>query len=218
LTLGKVAQSKPQVPQFLGSVWVSTQVRVHSVGVGAEQFGVQMKGVDEVWQRGEVAGQALTQLPHVRGSLRLASQPSSGWLEQCAKPDTHALAGTKQAPERHSIPVAPARTLGSVAQLCPQVPQLERSDWVSTHCDPQRSGAGAAQLEEQAGAPVVVEQSAVGATHCLPHCPQVAGRVRSVSQPSSARVEQWAKLAAHALGGTKHKPTRHSMPVAPGRT
>jgi hypothetical protein len=36
-------------------------------------------------------------------------------------------------------------------------------------------GAGVTQLDAQLGAPEVVEQSAVGALHTLPHCPQFCG-------------------------------------------
>jgi hypothetical protein len=90
------------------------------------------------------------------------------------------------------MPAAPGFTLGSVVQLCPHAPQFATSEPRSTHLDPHRSGEGDVQLDEHVGAPVVVEQSAVGAAHVLPHWPQLAERVRSVSQPSSARVEQCA--------------------------
>jgi hypothetical protein len=80
--------------------------------------------------------------------------------------------------------------LGSVRQSWPHVPQLETSDFTSTHFAPQRSGDGAAQLDEQPTADAVVEQSAVGAAHALPHAPQLVAVVSAASQPSSARVEQ----------------------------
>lgn len=67
------------------------------------------------------------------------------------------------------MPVAPTFTLANVAQLCPQAPQLVASELRSTHFDPHKSGEGAVQLEEQVGAPVVVEQRAVGAVQTLPH-------------------------------------------------
>lgn len=54
-------------------------------------------------------------------------------------------------------------------QLCPQAPQLATSEPRSTHLDPHKSGDGDVQLEEQVGAPVVVEQSAVGEAQTLPH-------------------------------------------------
>jgi len=40
---------------------------------------------------------------------------------------------------------------------------------------PHRFGAGATQLDAQLGDPDVVEQSAVGALHALPHWPQFCG-------------------------------------------
>jgi hypothetical protein len=63
--------------------------------------------------------------------------------------------------------------LGSAPQLKPQVPQLSGSVLRSTHLVVQRSGAGATQLDEHTGAPVVVEQSAVGAVHLVVQLPQV---------------------------------------------
>jgi hypothetical protein len=60
-------------------------------------------------------------------------------------------------------------TLASVVQLWPQAPQLVRSESRSTHFEPHKSGDGVAQLDEQAGAPVVVEHRAVGAAQALPH-------------------------------------------------
>src|SRR5262249_7834178 len=106
-------------------------------------------------------------------------------------------------------------TLGSVVQSWPQAPQLLGSDARSTHLLVQRSGAGATQLEEQVGAPVLVEQSAVGAEHTCPQAPQLAGSVVFVSQPSSARVEQCATPETQALAGTLQVPFMHVIPVAP---
>lgn len=102
--------------------------------------------------------------------VRLVSQPSSGFAPgQWAKPETQALGGTKQAPERHSTPVAPALTFGRVVQLCPHSPQFDGSLWISTHLVPQRVGVGVVQLEAHEGGFVVVVHNAVGATHVLPH-------------------------------------------------
>lgn len=83
---------------------------------------------------------------------------------------------------------------------------------------PHRLGAGLTQLDEQAGVLLVVEHSAVGATHAFPHWPQFAGWVRSVSQPSSAFVVQWANPAVHADAGTAQVPAWQVIPVAPGLT
>lgn len=65
-----------------------------------------------------------------------------------------------------------------------------------------RVGAGATQLDEHAGAPVVVEQRPVGGVHFVPQPPQFAVPVRSVSHPSSGFVEQCANPDTHALAGT----------------
>jgi hypothetical protein len=97
-------------------------------------------------------------------------------------------------------------TFASEVQSCPHEPQLSASDWKSTHLVPHRLGAGATQLDVQVGVAVVVEQSAVGALHALPHCPQLCDWVRSVSQPSSGRAEQWAYPLRHAVAGTEHTP------------
>jgi hypothetical protein len=88
------------------------------------------------------------------------------------------------------MPVAPGFTFGNAVQSCPHVPQFVGSDARLTHLLVQRLGDGATQLDAQAGVPVV-EQSPVGLVHVLPHWPQFEGVVSGVSQPSSARVEQW---------------------------
>ena len=56
----------------------------------------------------------------------------------------------------------------------------------------QRSGVGLTQLDEQTGKPVVGDgaQFAVGATHLVVQLPQVAGRLRLVSQPRLPLPEQ----------------------------
>jgi hypothetical protein len=78
LTLGSALQSKPQAPQFFGSCCVSTHLETQRFGVGVMQFGTHANGEVDVEQTDAVAGQALVQLPHVRASVRFASQPSSG--------------------------------------------------------------------------------------------------------------------------------------------
>jgi hypothetical protein len=77
-TWGRVLQSNPQAPQFLASVCVLTHLASQRFGVGAVQLGTQVKGVVEVEHAGAVEGHGLVQLPHVRGSVRFASHPSSG--------------------------------------------------------------------------------------------------------------------------------------------
>ncbi|MFL5306849.1 MAG: hypothetical protein ACJ8F1_16660 [Polyangia bacterium] len=104
------------------------------------------------------------------------------------------------------MPEAPARTLGNAVQSWLQAPQFVGSDLKSTHLVPQRSGAGATQLDEHAYDEPVVEQRAVGAEQTFAHDPQFAGEVKAVSQPSSPRLEQCAYPGAHAVAGTLHTP------------
>ena len=100
------------------------------------------------------------------------------------------------------MPVAPAFTLGNVVQLWLHAPQLVGSDARLTQLLPHRSGDGATQLDEQVGFAVAVEQRAVRLVQALAHWPQLAGVFSDVSQPSSAREEQWPKPDPHAAGGT----------------
>jgi hypothetical protein len=147
--------------------------------------------------------QAVPHPPQLVLVLVRVSQPSLSLVPpvQFAYPAAHELCGTTQPPEPLHETAAPDFRLASAVQLWPQVPQLVGSVFRSTHWLSHRSGAGLVQLEEQVGAPTVVEHSAFGATQRLPQAPQLAGKVRSTSQPSSPCVEQWAKPDAHALGG-----------------
>jgi hypothetical protein len=94
------------------------------------------------------------------------------------------------------------------------------SVFLSTHFDPHRSGLGETQLDEHIGEPLVVEQSAVGAVHAFVQLPQVWGRVRSVSQPSSGLDEQCPKPLAQPAAWMTHAPATHCTAgaVAPGFT
>ena len=157
------------MPQLAGSVAVSTQLDPHNVGVGVVQLDEHLGTPVLDVQLPSGATHRLVQLPQVAEAARLVSQPSLARAEQWPKPVAQALAGIEHAPAWHWMPVAPALTLGSAAQMKPQVPQLAASDCRSTHFEPQRLGAGAAQLEEQVGAPVVDEHRAVGAAHAFPH-------------------------------------------------
>jgi len=146
------------------------------------------------------------QAPQFVAVLVTVSQPRSGLPAQCARPESHALCGTLHAPETQVTPTA-VRTLGSVVQLWPQVPQLSGSVWRFTQLLVHRLGVGATQLDEQAEVPLLVgEQLAVGATHLLVQLPQVAGTVMLVSQPRSPLPEQCANPALHDVGGTTHTP------------
>jgi hypothetical protein len=109
-----------------------------------------------------------------------------------------AAAGTKQTPDRHSMPVAPCLTLGSDEQSCPQDPQFVGSLSKLTQLPLQTSGVGIWQESVHRGPADVLEQNGVGAAHLVSHAPQVIGSTRFVSQPSSGREEQCAKPAAQA--------------------
>jgi hypothetical protein len=107
-----------------------------------------------------------------------------------------------------------------LVQLCPQVPQLTGSVLVSTQVEPQGSGFGALQDDEQAGVLPAVEHRPVGLTHCFEQLPQVSGFVRSVSQPSSGVVVQWPNPVTQPAGWMTHLPAVHwtAGAVAPGFT
>ena len=189
LTLGSAPQLNPQLPQLSGSLFRSTHFVLHRSGAGATQLD-EHHGAPLVVEQSPVGDtHFVVQLPQVFGLVKLDSQPRSGLPEQCAKPERQEVGGIEQTPEIHCV-VAPDFTLGSAPQLWPQDPQFAGSDWKSTQRLPHRSGEGATQLDEHAGAPVVVEQSPVGATHAVPHLPQFVVDVRLASQPSSALVEQ----------------------------
>jgi hypothetical protein len=98
------------------------------------------------------------------------------------------------------LTAAPGLRCGSAVQSCPQLPQLVGSVLVSTHFDVQRSGVGDAQLDEQVGVPLVVEHSPRGAAQVFVQLPQVWGRVKSVSHPSSGLAEQCPNPVTQAAG------------------
>jgi len=193
-----------------------TQLVPQTSGELAPQLGRQLAGWLWREQSGVVPLQTSEQLPQCVGRVRSASQPSSGLVEQWPLSVAQALAGMKQTPERHSMPVAPGLRPGRVVQSWLHEPQLVGSEATLTHLVPHRSGDGAAQLDEQLGALALIEQRPVGLLQSFPHCPQFAGVVSGVSQPSSARVEQCPYPDAQALAGTKQAPLRHSMPEAFG--
>ena len=83
------------------------------------------------------------------------------------------------------------------------------SVFVSTHFDPQRFGVGEVQLDEQVGVPLAVEQRPSGAVQAFVHEPQVCGRVRSVSQPSSGVEEQCPNPLTQPAGWITQAPETH---------
>ncbi|HVY37319.1 MAG TPA: hypothetical protein VHM31_05270 [Polyangia bacterium] len=137
----------------------------------------------------------LQEMPHppqFESVLVAVSHPSASVapLEQFAYPAAQADCGTTQPPEPSHVTAAPGFRCGRAVQSCPQVPQFVGSVLVSTHFDPQRFGVGDTQLDAQVGAPVVVEHRPSGAVQLFVQLPHVAGRVKSVSQPSSGFDEQ----------------------------
>lgn len=130
-------------------------------------------------------------------------------VEQFAYPLAHADCGTTQPPDPLQVTAAPALRCGSAVQSCPQLPQLVGSVLVSTHLAPHRFGVGDVQLDEQAGVPLVVEQRPSGAVQDVVQLPQVCGRVRSVSQPSSGIEEQWPYPLTQAAGCSTQAPATH---------
>jgi hypothetical protein len=146
---------------------------------------------------------ALVHEPHVFESARLASHPSSGLAEQWAKPAAHDDAGTLQTPDWQVTPGSPGLTFSNPVQSCPQLPQFFGSDFRLTQVVLHVSALGAEQPKVQPKAPVApAEQTGAAVLHDLPQPPQLRASWILVSQPSSAREEQWAKPDAHAVGGT----------------
>jgi len=96
---------------------------------------------------------------------------------------------------------------GGCGQLVVQTPQWLGSFVVSLHVVPQRV-VPAGQL---AAHPAAAQTSP--AAHAFAQSWQCATEVRSVSQPSWAFVEQWAKFVAHAACGMVHAPALHVTPV-----
>jgi len=202
LTLGNAVQSWLQAPQLVGSDFRSTHLVVHKSGEGDAQLDEQVKVVPFIEQSAVGATQVFPHAPQLDCVLRSVSQPSSGRVEQCPKPEAQAAAGTTQAPELHVTPVAPGLTFGSVVQSWPQVPQFFGSDFKSTQVETQTSGVGAAQLAEHCGPVAVDAHKDTVDAHFMPQLPQVCESSKLVSQPSSALDEQWPYPDVQAEAGT----------------
>jgi hypothetical protein len=91
---GKLVQSWPQVPQFLGSDLRSTQLEAHMSLVGAVQSNVHTAVAPFAEHSGVAAGQIAPQAPQFCESRRFVSHPSSARTVQCEKPCAHAVVGT----------------------------------------------------------------------------------------------------------------------------
>ncbi len=158
--------------------------------------------VPEPEQSAVGAVQVLPQVPQLSGVLMLVSQPSSARVEQCAKPGEHAEAGTLHTPALQVIPVAPDATFGSAVQSCPQAPQLSGLVAKSTQLLPQAFGVDVGQVETHCGPLAPAAHFGAAVVHFCVQLPQLCASSSEVSQPSSARDEQCAKLARQAVGGT----------------
>jgi hypothetical protein len=146
------------------------------------------------------------------------SQPSSAFAVQCANPGAHDECGMTQLPSHCTG--AFGCTWESDEQLWAQPPQLAGSVFLSTQLDPQRSGVGAAQLDEHLPTPPLVEQRPSGGVQDTLQPPQVAGRVKSVSHPSFGLDVQCPNPERHAEGWRTHAPPTHCTEglVTPGLT
>ncbi len=208
LTFGSALHLKPQVPQLSGSFCRLTHFVVHRLGAGDTQLDEQV-GTPVVVEHSAVgATHVFVQLPQVAGTLRLVSQPALPEPAQCANPAAHDVVGIEHTPRTHCT-VEPGLTLGNAPQLNPQLPQLSGSLCRSTHFVLHRSGAGDTQLDEHIGAPLVVEQSAVGAVHLVVQPPQVSGLAKLASQPRSGLPAQCANPDRHDVGGIEQTPAVH---------
>ena len=215
LTWGKTVQSVPQVPQFLGSLCSATQLVPQVSGVVPLQFAVHLGEPDVEEQTGIGVAHAVAQEPHVFESLRLASHPSLGVIEQWANPEAHAVWGTLQTPAPQVIPVAPIFTFAKVVQSWPQVPQFLESVLRSTQLLPHMSGERAPQLAPQDAVVPDGTHRGVAPPHLVPHVAQFSESRKLASHPSSGRDEQCPYPVTQAAGGTVQIPARHSTPVAP---
>src|SRR5215467_9273527 len=108
------------------------------------------------------------------------------------------------------MPAAPGATLGNALQSCPHAPQFLGSDCKLTQLDKHESAIGAVHFSTHARPEPVCPQNGVVPSHRVPHEPQLDDSCRSVSQPSSARDEQWSNPEEQPPAGTTHCPPWHS--------
>jgi hypothetical protein len=103
-TLTVMSVSQPSETPFTQSAWLASHLIVQVPVVGSEQVALP-----------PLAEQRLSQLPHVSGELRLASQPFFGSPSQSSKPAAHL---TLQTPPLH-VPLPFAGL-----HFAPHAPQL----------------------------------------------------------------------------------------------
>jgi hypothetical protein len=191
-------QEWPQLPQFWGSVCTLVQAAPQRLGLLPPQvhwyvlpLGVHVSPLPQLLQ------------PQVWGAEMLVSQPLSGGLEpQWPKPVTHEDAGITQWPLWQDT-VAPGLTLASWPQSWPQLPQFRESLCRLMHWPLQVSGVPAAQPQANDD-PEAAHTFPVSQRVVQP--PQVSGREKSVSQPSSERPLQSAQPVAHEPEGITQAP------------
>ena len=115
---GRSGHSKKHVPQWAGSLIVSTQLPAQSTGAAAPHALVQIRAPVSgcMPHRGDGSAQLTSQPPQLVGLARSVSQPSDGLPLQSARPSSH----TK--PHVPALQVGVA--LGGSGQTVSQVPQV----------------------------------------------------------------------------------------------
>lgn len=211
-----VAHSFPQRPQLFVSDRVSTHAPEHSVRPELHlKPHVPPSHVAAAFATAVRHG--VHMLPHVATSVLLTQRPPQSWvpaphsqrpwlqlaplghfIPQPPQFATSARVSTQALPHAvvpsgHLNPQTPVAHVGiaratSVLQACSQVPQCDASVCRSVQLAPHKVGVFAGQPETQ---PIVPAHTGVPPLHTMPQLPQVAGRLRSVSQPCSGSAEQW---------------------------
>ena len=127
--------------------------------------------------------------PQVCGVEMFVSHPlSAGPEPQWPYPVLHELVGITQWPAWHDVE-APGFTLASWPQSWPQMPQFRGSVCRLAQLLPHLSGVPPEQALTHWNEPPEAEQRSPAA-HFRSHRPQVSGRARFVSQPSSTLLVQ----------------------------
>ena len=182
--------AEPQPPQWFGSLVVLTsQPFATSMSQSAKPVLHELMAQLELLQTGVALGvvHALPQVPQLLRSLAVwISQPFEATWSQSAKPALH-----DPMAQLELLQVAVA--LGSVHTVL-QAPQLLGSLVVLTHDVPLQS---VGVIVGQPDTHVEDEHNGVPPVHALWQSPQVAARVRLVSQPFATFPSQSLKPALH---------------------
>src|SRR5262249_55416576 len=91
----------PQLPQLVGSLFLSTQLDPHKSGVGAAQLEEHLPTPPFVEQKPSGGVHDRVQLPQVAGRVKSVSHPSLGLVVQCPNPERHAEGCRTHAPPTH---------------------------------------------------------------------------------------------------------------------